>query len=129
MRIFLPAVSAIAFALTWILPVSVTNAVLIREVRATQAELKGFGYVEIAKQKWCLVSAEAEMMEATTGRPMGETYFGSRDPEVCKVMWEAAKANSRVDISAIPEKAVIDPLFIGSVKKIYIVGYIWVRLR
>ena len=93
------------------------------------SEVKGFGYVFIEKQKWCIVSAEAELMEATTGRPMGETYFGSRDGDTCQVLWKAAQANYRVDISAIPEKSVTDPLFIGSVKKIYVVGYVWVRLR
>jgi hypothetical protein len=129
MKVWLSLVGAIAAAAAMVLTVSVSQAVLIREVRATQAELKGFGYVEIAKQKWCLVSAEAEMMEATSGRPMGETYFGSSDPDICQVMWKAAQLNARVDLSAIPEKAVVDPLFIGSVKKIYIVGYIWVRFR
>jgi hypothetical protein len=100
---------------------------LIREVRAVQAELKGFGYVEIAKQKWCIVSAEAELMEATSGRPIGEAYFGTRDQPLCAVLWDAAKRNLKVDISGIPEKHVIDPLFLGSVKKIYIIGFAWVR--
>jgi hypothetical protein len=103
------------------------SALLIREVRAVQAELKGFGYVEIAKQKWCIVSAEAELMEATSGRPIGEAYFGTRDPATCSVLWSASKRNLKVDISGIPEKHVIDPLFLGSVKKIYIIGYAWVR--
>jgi hypothetical protein len=103
------------------------SALLIREVRAVQADLKGFGYVEIAKQKWCVVSAEAELMEATSGRPIGEAYFGTRDPATCAILWDAAKRGLKVDISGIPEKHVIDPLFLGSVKKIYIVGFAWVR--
>ena len=65
-----------------------------------------------------LDAAEAEMMEATSGRPMGETYFGSSDADICQVMWKAAQLNARVDLSAVPEKAVVDPLFIGSVNRI-----------
>jgi hypothetical protein len=129
MKLWLSLAGVMATAALLVLPASVSQAVIIREVRATQAELKGFGYVEIAKQKWCLVSAEAELMEATSGRPMGETYFGSSDPEICQVLWKAVQLNARVDLSAIPEKAVVDPLFIGSVKKIYVLGYLWVRLR
>ena len=129
MKLGLSILSTIAFLCAGFLPISLSHAILIREVRATQSEVKGFGYVFIEKQKWCIVSAEAELMEATTGRPMGETYFGSRDGDTCQVLWKAAQANYRVDISAIPEKSVTDPLFIGSVKKIYVVGYVWVRLR
>lgn len=110
-------------------PPSIGEALLIREVRAVQAELKGFGYVEIAKQKWCIVSAEAELMEATSGRPIGEAYFGTREPALCQVLWDATKKNFKVDISGIPEKHIIDPLFLGSVKKIYIIGFAWVRTR
>jgi hypothetical protein len=119
----------LAVLVTAILPIRISNAVLIREVRASQAEMKGFGYVEIKGEKWCVVLLEAELMEATAGRPMGETYFGSRDSDICRVLWRAAQANHKVDVSAVPEKAVIDPVFIGSVKKIYVIGYIWVRVR
>lgn len=118
---------AVMTALGVLASVGAAEALLIREVRAVQAELRGFGYVEIAKQKWCIVSAEAELMEATSGRPIGEAYFGTRDPATCGVLWAAAKDNLKVDISGIPEKHVIDPLFLGSVKKIYIIGYAWVR--
>ena len=120
-------VGALVSLLAGLLCSPTANALLIREVRAVQSELKGFGYVEIAKQKWCIVSAEAELMEATSGRPIGEAYFGTRDPATCAVLWDAAKNGLKVDISGIPEKHVIDPLFLGSVKKIYIIGYAWVR--
>jgi hypothetical protein len=105
------------------------KATLIREIRAANVELKGFGYLEISKKRWCIVSVDAELMEATTGQSIGETYFGSYEEPVCRTLWVAARQNLRVDLTGIPERAVTERVFVGSMKKIYPIGFVWVRIR
>jgi hypothetical protein len=102
---------------------------LIRDIRAAAAELKGFGYLEIGTRRWCLVSVDAEIMDATTGQPVGETFFGSDHESVCKVLWHAARNGYRVDLTGVPERAVTERIFMGPLRKVYPVGYVWVRTK
>jgi hypothetical protein len=100
----------------------------VRDVRASNAELTGFGYLDIQGQRWCIVTGDAELAEPTTGQPMGETLFGSRDDAICNALFLAARRGLRVDLTGIPQRSVTERVFVGSLRRIYSIGYVWVRM-